>query len=378
MGLAVRSSANQPRTRTPSGQRLPIQTAALRATRPRYVTRFLVELPQVHPRVHRSDLITIAIEHQRLAATHLWNAALGGLTPAGMVDLRVHVRIEAILAGRGLVPGGLGLLRREADLDQGLGALETVLPRHHHAERRAVLVREDLAVEPDGHEGQWMHRLVEPEPFRIGPVESEAEEAPLLPRKHLRVDEGGELDVLGLPRRLHALEQILQGKAYPRNDHGPRLDAAEPVHALLEGELQDLLYVEGLGFGAEPLDLDRPWARLQRGLQPLRVLLVRAELVEVVVGGDIFVRGQGIGQREGGVLGRLEGGELALRVRPGRRQGQRRGSPDEGSAIEIEPLRGDLRGGNVLSAQFPVLVTLDQHELISLSLDSSTILPGSL
>ena len=35
IGLAVRSSVMKPRSRTPSGQRLPIQMAALSATRPR-------------------------------------------------------------------------------------------------------------------------------------------------------------------------------------------------------------------------------------------------------------------------------------------------------------------------------------------------------
>src|SRR5712692_386543 len=142
MGLAVRSSASQPRTSTPSGQRLATQTAALSTTRPRYVTPALVELLQVHPCVHRRDLIAVAVEHERLPAPHFGNTALRRLAPARMVDLRVHVRIEAVLAGGGPVPGGLGLLRRQADLHQGLGALEAVLPRDDHAERRAVLVRE--------------------------------------------------------------------------------------------------------------------------------------------------------------------------------------------------------------------------------------------
>src|SRR5229473_6529062 len=150
MGLAVRSSASQPRTSTPSGQRLATQTAALRTSRPRYVTRVLVELLQVHPRVHRRDLIAVPVEHEGLPATHLGNASLRRLAPARMVDLRVHVRIEAVLARRRLVPGGLGLVRGQANLHDGLAALEAVLPRHYHAERRAVLVRQHLAVEPDG------------------------------------------------------------------------------------------------------------------------------------------------------------------------------------------------------------------------------------
>src|SRR5439155_23491670 len=142
MGLEVRSSASQPRTSTPSGQRLVTQTAALRATRPRYATRALVELLQVHTRVHRRDLIAVPVEHEGLPATHLGNAPLRRLAPARMVDLRVHVRVEAVLTRGGLVPGGLGLLRGQADLHQGLGALEAILPRYHHAERRAVLVRQ--------------------------------------------------------------------------------------------------------------------------------------------------------------------------------------------------------------------------------------------
>ena len=120
-----------------------------------------------------------------------------------------------------------------------------------------------------------------------------------------------------------------------------------------------------------PLDLDRPRPRLQRGLQTLRVLLVGAELIEVVVGGDVLVGGQRIGQREGRVLGRLERGETILGSHPGRGQGQRGRARNERPAVEIKPLRGDLRGRNVLSAQFPVLVTLDQHGSTSLPFDSS-------
>src|SRR5207342_2956767 len=97
-------------------------------------------------------LIAIAIEHQRLAAQELADAAFGRLAPARMVDRRVDVRIEAVFLRRRFLPGIERLLLREPDLDDRLDVLEAVLPWHRQPQRRAVLVRHDLAVQADGED----------------------------------------------------------------------------------------------------------------------------------------------------------------------------------------------------------------------------------
>src|SRR5690349_509586 len=55
--------------------------------------------PQIHPRIKMRDLLTIPVEHQRRPTSSIRaDAAFGCLAPARMVDLRVHVRVEAVLA----------------------------------------------------------------------------------------------------------------------------------------------------------------------------------------------------------------------------------------------------------------------------------------
>src|SRR5689334_19531213 len=68
-----------------------------------------VELLQVHAGIELADLGFIAVEHQcRPAlgeqageALAIADATLARLAPARMVDLRVHVRVEAVFAGVG-------------------------------------------------------------------------------------------------------------------------------------------------------------------------------------------------------------------------------------------------------------------------------------
>src|SRR5712671_1727602 len=100
-----------------------------------------LEVPaQVETLVQARDLGGVAIEHQRRLSRGEKAAAdvpLGGLAPARMVDLGVHIRIETIFARRRSRPGVGGLAFGETDLDDGLGALEAVFPRQVHAQRRA-------------------------------------------------------------------------------------------------------------------------------------------------------------------------------------------------------------------------------------------------
>src|SRR5690606_28896802 len=127
--------------------------------------------PQVHPAVERCDLVSVAVEHQRLAAPELANASLTRLTPAGMIDLRVHVRVEPVLARVRSHPGRARLLLDKADAYDGLDALEAILPRHDESQRCTVLVRQVAPVEAGDHERERMHGLVQPEPLHVRPVE---------------------------------------------------------------------------------------------------------------------------------------------------------------------------------------------------------------
>src|SRR2546426_12421020 len=129
MGLAVRSSVHEPYASFASGTRHATHTPTLSATRTRRDTT-LVELLQVHPRVERRDLVRVAVEHERIASAQLANPPLRRLAPARVAHLGVDVRVEAVLARRGLVPGGLGLVGSEPHAHQRLPALEAVLPRH--------------------------------------------------------------------------------------------------------------------------------------------------------------------------------------------------------------------------------------------------------
>src|SRR6186997_816833 len=61
---------------------------------------------QVHAGVQAGDLVAVAVEHQRLPLAKFAQPALGLLRPTRVIDVRIHVGVEPILAGVGLVPTG--------------------------------------------------------------------------------------------------------------------------------------------------------------------------------------------------------------------------------------------------------------------------------
>src|SRR5690606_20753140 len=122
-------------------------------------SRSSVVLDQVEPGVEGRHFLGVAVEHQRRlpagdqrAKTAAAEHALARLAPPRVVDVRIHVRVEPVLVRRGHVPRGLRLALGEVDTDDRLDALEAVLPRHDQAQRRAVLVRQHLAVDADRKE----------------------------------------------------------------------------------------------------------------------------------------------------------------------------------------------------------------------------------
>src|SRR5438034_10165832 len=63
-----------------------------------------VVLAEIESGVQRSDLIAVAVEHDRPAAQELADAALGALAPSRMIDAGVDVRVEAVFVRRLLLP----------------------------------------------------------------------------------------------------------------------------------------------------------------------------------------------------------------------------------------------------------------------------------
>src|ERR1051325_8401516 len=114
---------------------------------------YLKVFPQVHALIQRSDLVAVAIKRKRFALQEFSDAPLGRLAAARVIDLGVDVGIEAVIRRSGLHPRGRRLLLAEANLHDRLDALESVLPRHDDADRRAVLIRQRLALKP-GAEGR--------------------------------------------------------------------------------------------------------------------------------------------------------------------------------------------------------------------------------
>src|SRR5260370_41042780 len=94
-----------------------------------------------------------------------------------MVNVGIHVRIEAVFVGGGLLPGVHGLVAGEADADDRLGAFEAVLPWNHDAERGAVLIREHLAVHTETEQGERMHGLAHAESLDRRPLPYAGERA---------------------------------------------------------------------------------------------------------------------------------------------------------------------------------------------------------
>ena len=278
------------------------------------------------------------------------DAAFGLLAPARMVDGRIDVGEEPVFLRLQRVPGGFRHLLDELDAHDRLDALEPVLPRHDQPQRRAVLLRQRLAVEPGGEEGEGMHRFVDAQAFAIRPFEDARTDA-----GHLRrIAEGDEGDVLRLRRRLETLEHRCQRHAEPRDHHRPAFDAAQAIHALLGRQaLEQIAEFEVAGLRAFAADEHAPRFGAQRLARLRRIGLAAAELVEVVVGGHVLVTREFLVGAKARL--RLLGRDRHLRRRrrrrgfgaTGQRQGGARGEGGkQATAIAVDRFVGDLRCGD--------------------------------
>src|SRR6266478_6200115 len=137
--------------------------------RPSLHEQVLEVLFQVHAGVEACHLV-VSIEHQGWAFEEFAQAAFLGLAPARVIDIRIHVGIETVFAGSGLLPGVQGLVAGKADADDRLRAFESVLPWNHDAERGAVLIRERLSVQTETKQGERMHGLFLTDTLAVWPL----------------------------------------------------------------------------------------------------------------------------------------------------------------------------------------------------------------
>src|SRR5687767_12324858 len=94
-----------------------------------WVTSRLVVFCQVHPRVQFSHLVAVAVEQDgRRNLEQSGQPDFLRLAPARMVDGRIDVGVEAVLAGLSALPAIERLLLGEPDLHDRLAVLEPVFP----------------------------------------------------------------------------------------------------------------------------------------------------------------------------------------------------------------------------------------------------------
>ena len=240
---------------------------------------------QVHAGVEAGDLVLITVEHEGVALEDFAEAAFFGLAPARMIDVGIHVGIEAVLVRVGEIPGCGRFFSDKFDFDDGLDALETVLPRNDHANGRAVLIGKCVAVHADAEERKRIHGFIEAKTFDVGEGD-----AAVFGFGHLAGIIGGfKRDVFCFFCGLDEIDDRAEGKTDPGNDDGPAFHAAMAVDALFErSELEDFVHGE-FAFGFDfAFDGDGP----RRGAEFLGVFggsgFVDAEFVEIVVMRYVF------------------------------------------------------------------------------------------
>src|SRR5258708_27460643 len=172
----------------------------------------------------------------------------------------------------------------ETNFRQGLNALITVFPGDDHANRRAVLRRESLAVHADTKKSEQVHGFVETKTFYVGKID-----AAVFGLGHLAgVVESLESDVTCFWRGRDQLCEDAKGETDPGHNNGPALHTTMTVDALFErSQVQDFVHGELAGLGDITLDGDGPGSGLEilgifRGVR-----LVRPKFIEIVVVGNV-------------------------------------------------------------------------------------------
>src|SRR5213592_61419 len=189
--------------------------------------------PQVQAGVQMRDLFFVTVEHERglFARKEAGpDDSLASLAPAWMIDVRVHIGVEAVLVRCKLIPKGLWLLGHEVDLRQRFGALESVLPRNNEADRCAVLITKRFAVKTDRDKRQLVHRLRQSEALRVRPWKV----VRALRRTIPGIKKRSKLYIFRFGFWLHKIEKFRQRNAVPRDHYRPSLDATVPIITSLD------------------------------------------------------------------------------------------------------------------------------------------------
>jgi hypothetical protein len=276
--------------------------------------------------------------------------ALASLAPARVIDFRIDVRVEAVFPGLGHIPACLRLLLDEADAHDALDALEAVFPGHHETNRRAVRIRQRLAVKAHREDRQRVGGFGDGQSFAVRPLEHRP---PLAGHAH-GIVQRLERNVLGLRGRLVVLHHVGKRNSDPRDHHRPGFDATHPVDALLEVErFDEVVEMERAGLLGMTVDRDAPgpWLEILRVLG--RVILGRAEFPEIVVSGYVVEAGRRLVGAELALAHIREFRKLALRYdRAEYRRSERytagcRSCRHELPAVQVIALTRDLRGPDI-------------------------------
>src|SRR5258705_5342921 len=127
----------------------------------------------------------------------------------------IHIRVEPILIWRLITPGGGRFLGYQRYLHHRLNALEPIFPRHHQSNGSTILWWECLTVKTGRQNCQRMHGFIETKSFHVWPSEATTKWV----RHTFAIVQGLEGYILCLRSRFHPVEELLERKPYPGNDH---------------------------------------------------------------------------------------------------------------------------------------------------------------
>ncbi len=112
-------------------------------------------------------MLGVAVKFQRFALEEFAQAALGSLTPQ-RIHFWIHIRVEPIHARDGEALSCGWLLFDEADPCNRFDAFEPVLPGRYQADRRAILIRQNLAVQTEAEKDRGCNASSIRSPSRYG------------------------------------------------------------------------------------------------------------------------------------------------------------------------------------------------------------------
>ena len=205
-----------------------------------------------------------------------------------MIHRRIDVGIKTVFLLGGFVPGGWRFFVGKTDFDDTFAAFEAVLPGHHQAHWRAVLIRHHFTIHAKGQQRQRMHGFVQAQRFDVRPIQHPGAEK----RHGFWIGLRDEFDVFGASQGLDFFDQFSQRITDPRNHHGPTLNAAQTVDPLLlRAEFEQVLNRIRPGLLDHSFNRYGPGFSHQRAGIFGRIGFVGAKLVEVVVSAGVFVLG---------------------------------------------------------------------------------------